>query len=48
MIFYEENERAGNILTELEEAEKLTIDSGTEENVTFTQKCGHIYTIFCC
>lgn len=46
MINYEEP--AGNILAELEEAEKLTGDSVAEESVTFTAKCGNIYTIICC
>lgn len=46
MINYDE--QAGNILTELLEAEKLAMDSGTEEIYSFTQKCGGNFTITCC
>lgn len=46
MINYEE--QAGNVLAELEEAEKLTMDSGAEEIYSFTQKCGEGFSIVCC
>lgn len=48
MINYEVEERAGNIGEELLEAEKLVMDGGREEIVSFTHKCGNIFTIACC
>lgn len=48
MMIYEENERAGNILVELLEAEKLEMNGSMDGIYTFTQQCGANYTITCC
>lgn len=48
MINYEAEEQAGNIWEELLEAEKLAVDGEREEIVSFTRKCGNIFTIACC